>query len=62
MLSFGTVILTVSKEMTTGVTKINELINDLNANINSITVTTIDGAVHNLTVHDFQIEWEDAIE
>lgn len=67
MLSFGTIILTVSKEMAAGgynetMKKVNELINNLNVNIDTITVTTIDGTVHNLAVHDFQIEWEDVLE
>lgn len=64
-LQFGRVVLDVStivkaSNRQEALQKIHEMINELNANINSISIETIDGEVHNLEVYNFHIEWEDA--
>jgi (p)ppGpp synthase/HD superfamily hydrolase len=62
-LQFGKIVLDVSaivraSNRQEALQKIHEMINELNANINSIPIETIDGEVHNLEVHNFHIEWE----
>ncbi|MGG3920250.1 hypothetical protein ABEV38_18280 [Parageobacillus thermoglucosidasius] len=66
-LSFGRIILDVSKKVLAGneeeaLQKICQLINELNADISNITITTLDGKVHNLDVNNFCIKWEEALE
>jgi glycine cleavage system regulatory protein len=66
-LTFGTIVLNVSAKVLAAsrqeaLQKINEFINELNANISNVSVETIDGEVHNLEAHNFHIKWEDVAE
>ncbi|WP_339210041.1 hypothetical protein NSQ41_12645 [Aeribacillus sp. FSL K6-8210] len=66
-LPFGSIVLDVSTKVLAAneeeaLLKANELINELNADIDSIEIKTIDGKVHKLEVHNYHIEWEEALE
>jgi hypothetical protein len=39
--------------------KIYKMVNELNADFDNISVSTIDGKSHDLEIHNFHIEWED---
>ena len=66
-LPFGTLTLNVSTNVLAesyhkALQQINELINELNVDISSIKIKTVDGKVHKLDVNNFHIEWEDILE